>query len=529
MKKNSLIERILFALLDKCFVFIFLLIFGSYLFFNHSVLEFNTLFMVCAFAVITLLVLILNYYSKKLFARNIKLRKYMIKNNRKVLFVYFILLLLVQSLVSWQVVIGFNWDAGIIFDTVVSENFQPVFEPYFSYFPNNSMLVFGLRFFYEFLGDLFQVGPELYYKIVMIINIALVDIGFIFGFKIMEKLFNIEKAYQYLLWITLFFGFSPWIMVVYSDTLSIPFTTGALLTLLTIREKNSFGKRMVLSILLAIILFLGYSIRPSTLIVLIASVIIAVLRNVKSVKKLMIYGLLLIITISLFFEMRYTWNYYLYEVQDKMEISEDVAFPWTYWVATGLNEPYGICTAEDQWATIYRDTSDRMYELHKEMIVERLSEKGAGGYIEFLFFKLQWITSEGFFFWEEEGGATVFADYESAGNDIISEIIYYGGEYHDIFHFYYQGFWGLILLLLAFPFKFKNANDNKRMSIALLQTIVVGIVCYILVLEARPRYLIQYIPFFIMLAVVGLNGIEESIEMNLDKNQKRRVRINEES
>lgn len=516
-KKDNLIESILFTLLDKCFVVLFLVLLVSYLFFNHSILEFNSLFMLAAVGVVSILVLSLNYYAKKTIIQN---KKYLYENNKQILFIYFALLLLIQSFISWHVVIRFNWDAGIIFDTVVSDGFQPIFKPYFSYFPNNSMLVFGLRFFYEFLRDVFQVDSELFYKIIMAINIAFLDLGFVFGFKIMEKLFDIEKAYQYLVLITLFLGFSPWIMVVYSDILSIPFTTGTLLIILIIREKNTIKKKIVWSVLLSVVLFFGYSIRPSTLIILIAAIIIAILRNIKSINKLIAYGGVLLIIVSLFLGMRHMWNYYLYEFQDKMEISEDVAFPWTYWVATGLNEPYGICTAEDQWATIYRGTSERMYELHKEMIAERISEKGALGYIEFLFFKLQWITSEGFFFWEEEGGATVFADYQSAGNDIVSELIYYGGEYHKFFHFYYQGLWGLVLLSIAFPFRTRSTNNNKHMSIALLQTIVVGIICYILLLEARPRYLIQYVPFFIMLAVEGLNNIGILVKPRFDSKKR---------
>lgn len=515
--KKNLIEHILFVGLDKCFTLIFLIIFASYLFLNHSLFEFSLVFMIGAFLTVSLVAILLNHFSIKYINNNDILKKYMIENNKRVLLMFFLLLFLIQSIISWQVVIKFNWDAGIIFDTVVSETFQPVFTPYFSYFPNNSVLVFGMRFLYEFLRDNFHIEPMLFYKIIMIVNIALVDLGLMFGFKITEKLFNLKKAYQYLLLITLFFGISPWIMVVYSDTLSIPFTTGVLLIILKIRESKSFKKQFILSILLGIILFLGYAIRPSSLIVLIAVVIIATIRNIRLIKKLIIYGLALVTAISVFFVVRSSWNYYLYEVQDKMEISEDVAFPWTYWVATGLNEPYGVCTQEDQWATIYRESSDRMYELHKEMIVERLSDKGVGGYGLFLLNKLQWITSEGFFFWGEEGGKPAFADYELMGNDIISQTIYYEGDYHHIFQFYFQGLWGVILLCVAIPFKRKNTDNIEKISIALLQTIITGIICYILLLEGRPRYFIQYIPFFVMLAVINFDKIEMCLNKIVNK------------
>lgn len=505
--KNS-IEKVSFSILNIIYFFIFTVSFVSFIFLNRSMVEFSLIFMVLSFICEILILGSIFWGVDRLYKKNIKFKVLIDQRERYLLGIFFLILSIAQIIVLLTSDSMINWDPRTIFDTAISPEFQPIFTEYFSYYPNNTVLVFSMRGIYNILNEIFVVDVTLFREILIIINILLVDVGIYFGYKVARRLFDRKIAYIYLFLVTLLFGFSPWLMVIYSDTLSIPFATAILYLILKVYDQKKILNKILLSVLAGIVLFLGYSIKPSVLIVIIAVGIIGFIIKLNNPKELLLNALMLIILMGIFLSCRFAWDSYIYDYQTKMELNEEIAFPWTYWVATGLHEPYGICNEEDQWATIYRGNSDRMYELHKEIIKDRLIEKGPIGYAEFLLGKMQWITSEGFFFWGEEISRENFADWESSDMNFFKELFYFDGRHNNLFYFYYQGMWGVILFALLIPVKkWSKGEMSQEKAVLLVRCILVGIILYILLLEGRPRYLIQYVPYFAMASAVGVDSL----------------------
>lgn len=508
---KSVMEKISFSVLNIIYYIIFIVSFVSFLFMNRSMIEFSTMFLVISFICGIVFLGTVFYVIKRFYNKNEKFRDFMVHKEKLVLTMWFLALFILQIVIILSSDSMINWDPRTIFDTAVSDDFQPIFTDYFSYYPNNTVLVFSIRAIYNALYELFAIDVVTFRTVLIVINIFLVDVGLYFGYKITKRLFNLKTAYIYLFLITLLFGLSPWLMVIYSDTLSIPFVTAVLYLILRIYDQKKMIMKILLSIFTGIVLYFGYAIKPSVMIVVVAVGIISFIIKLNKPKELIQYIFIMSLLLGAFASCRYMWNSYIYDYQTEMDINREIAFPWTYWVATGLHEPYGICNEEDQWATVYRGSSERMYELHKEIIKERLLEKGPVGYVEFLLHKMQWVTSEGFFFWGEEISLENFANWENSNMNFFKNFYYYNGEYNSIFYFYYQGIWGAILFALLIPMKSRWTKMPRKQEKALLliRCILVGIILYILLLEGRPRYLIQYLPYFAMVSAVGFKTIVE--------------------
>lgn len=524
MKKTTMeaIADFPLKLLHYGFTLIICIILISTILFNKSDMSFSGTFMVCA-AVFGLLFFSVSLYAlEKWLTTQGRMLAWMKKREALVVGFFFGILFLVQMIIILQSMTRINWDAGVLFDTATSKDFRPVFEAYFSYFPNNTFLLFFFRGLYESCISLFSIELENFRRVLCMINILAVDFGFYFGYLIMKKIFSRKIAFRYLLMLTLLFGFSPWLMVPYSDTLAIPFTTGSLYLLLLIKDSKKTISKVMLSIVTGVVFMAGYSIKPSVIIVFIAALIIYGLKYIFNIRKL-IFLLLTssIILVTLFGSLK-LWDYYIYSYQTALPMNEEVRFPWTYWLATGISKPYGVCNEADQWATIYRGTSDRMMELHKEMVKERLIDMGVGGYLTFVFEKLQWITSEGFFFWGEEGNLIMSADWNLKQSNLWKELFYYNGNLRPYFYFYYQSIWVFILffVILGGCSNAKKQKEEMLVSRALIQCILIGILSFILLFEGRSRYLILYVPYFAMLSSLGFENIYQFINIDLHKTRR---------
>ena len=524
MKKTTMgvITDFPLKLLKYGFTFMLGIILMSTVLYNKSDMQFSDTFMVFAAIFGLLFFSIFIYATEKWTTRQDRILTWMKKREALVLGLIFGILFLVQMIIILQSMTRINWDAGVLFDTATSKDFRPVFELYFSYFPNNTFLLFFFRGLYEACVSVFSIEPEHFRRVLCVINILAVDLGFYFGYLIMKKICSRKLAFRYLLMVTFLFGFSPWLMVPYSDTLAIPFTTGSLYILLLIKDSKRTISRVMLSIVTGVVFMVGYSIKPSVIIVFIAALIIYGVKHLFNIRKLLLLLLTSsIILVTLFGSLK-LWDHYIYSYQTALPMNEEVRFPWTYWLATGISKPYGVCNEADQWATIYRGTSERMMELHKEMVKERLFDMGAGGYLTFVFQKLQWISSEGFFFWGEEGNLIMSADWDLEKYNFLKELFYYKGSLRPYFYFYYQSIWVFILFfgILGGCIKAKKQKKEMLANIALIQCILIGIFSFILLFEGRSRYLILFVPYFAMLSSVGFENFYQFIKIDVHKTRR---------
>jgi hypothetical protein len=137
------------------------------------------------------------------------------------------------------------------------------------------------------------------------------------------------------------------------------------------------------------------------------------------------------------------------------------------------------------------------------VIKERLNNFGILGYAEFLSKKALVNFADGSFAWSREGNF-YYRIIERTGKEalFLRNFYYLSGKYYKVFITGIQILWIIVLLLLTgMGFLFNRPDTN---SVAVIVTII-GIYCYVMLFEARSRYLFTYSPFLIMGAGLGLN------------------------
>jgi hypothetical protein len=124
---------------------------------------------------------------------------------------------------------------------------------------------------------------------------------------------------------------------------------------------------------------------------------------------------------------------------------------------------------------------------------------GTWGYIQFLFKKQRNNTADGTFAWVKEGhfiNENPIPNTSGFAGTLRSFVYLYGKNLGD-FRFLAQLWWIIWLILIAFGWR-----DQRKISQVMRLTILGGFL-YLLIFEGgRSRYLIQFLPAFLILATL---------------------------
>jgi integral membrane protein (TIGR03766 family) len=376
---------------------------------------------------------------------------------------------------------------------------------YFSLYPNNFMLLFFFRFVHG-LASLFNMGGG-FSRILVVVNILFVNTAIALTFHTVKNVFNVYSAYVAWIFLLLLTAFSPHLIVPYSDTLSMPFAIG-IVFLYTKLIKSTGGRRFTYAAAVGVTAQIGYLIKPSAVIPLIAVCIIQVVLDLRLLRQsrrrskntylsmhLAVAVMVMLLTGGLF-------NSFV-RIQNTIPFVEGVAFPPEHWIKMGMQRQdvgdrysYGAYNAEDFFFTASFLTTEEKRRADRGVIRERLSDFGLTGYAGFLINKARWITGDGTFHW----GEFAFKNLEGAtGSELrFKNLFFPGGTHYTYFAHFAQGIW-LFVLLWYFVYAFqKKDTSNPFVNICIFT--VMGLVAFILLTEGRSRYLINHLPYLAILS-----------------------------
>lgn len=249
--------------------------------------------------------------------------------------------------------------------------------------------------------------------------------------------------------------------------------------------------------------FVGYLIKPTAIILLIAIFLVRFLYLIinKSGFKWKLY---LFVFLVGFGSLGLGWKTFV-KVQNIIEIEDNKSMPITHFIMMGLNkETNGAFYGEDVEYTWQFDSTADKRNANSVVIKQRLKAMGIKGYVQLLGKKILLTFCEGDFFWGKEGD---FAKYDfDHGNLFLKNLYYPDGDFHNIYLYYTQAVW-LILLGLSGGAIAEKGNENYT----LVHCALFGIVLFLLLFEMRSRYLIPFLPFFCMAAVFGLKSLIDTI------------------
>ncbi len=413
-----------------------------------------------------------------------------------------------------------GWDCGMIANSVrdIFAGGDMGYGTYYLVFTNNLPIMYLLLKLYEFAADLKNYPYELEFIWVqfqcLMVSLSVMLSAFTVFFATKKKLPTLFT----LCFSTLIVGLTPWEVIPYTDVASI-FLPIMLLFFYVLYCKVSNPVRYAfLALAIGTGLF-GGILKATVYVALIAILLIETLRFIIDIKeRFLSFGMLLISVLGFYvLGLLFTNNMYKtlnYTPDDRYRAT------WSNYLYMGLNEERTGASSGDGYDLIHEnvdmDLADRKL-LELSLAKERMKEKGVPGLIDFYKRKMIMTFNDGTFSWYKEGFFNIgYFDFEDLGDnkELLRDFYEDGGKYFINFCTDSQLLWIFnlfMVVLYAFIFIIKTLlNKNTEANLLIhssVFTILTGMFLFIMLFEARSRYLLNYLPFYVSSAGIGMSEL----------------------
>lgn len=426
-----------------------------------------------------------------------------------------------------------GWDCGGVIDNAFSlYKGIGIDATYFAVYPNNLAVLLLFKYLYVVVGLFQNVNDSNMYWITVVFNIIMLDIAAIFTILTAKKILGNKTTYLTVVFIFPLILFTPFIIVPYTDTLTLFIPIAIFYFYLKIKDNTKLQYLYVF--IEAILLVGGYFLKPTCVIIGIAILLAEFLYI--NVKKETIYshlkqlGIVLVILVIGTYSVLVAYNY-LKDTNISKYISmkefEEKSIPATHFLMMGMKEGkisdargknntmFGGYDGEDYNNTTRIKGKEEKIKYHLAIIKERLQNFGIYGYMKFVYNKVIWILSDGTFYYGAEGTFFITQPYNQSriAKKIQGFINISSKKYQYITANIMQIVWVDLLIGIIFTYK------NREKKINILKFSIIGIILFIVLFEGRARYLYNYIPMFIIVGTLGIKNIITKIEGKL-RNKK---------
>ncbi len=441
---------------------------------------------------------------------NLKLK---LKLERQNLALMSVALLAIQLITAWQIYFKTGWDCGKLVQMAqeVAFSYRDIGNDlYFSMYPNNVFLVAvfaAVLRFTKFLGLNADYFP------LVAIGCVLIDLA---GFFMADCIRKLTKKNWIALaaWIVyiILAGLSPWISIPYSDTYSILFPVMCIWLYQNRTEKNR-------SLTWAFIVFFGWIgsyIKPTVLLTVIALALLEIwdffcrfrqkekdisLKKAAVTWAAMAVSLLLAIGINGI-------------ARHKMGVMPDETKKFTpaHYLMMGLN--YETGGTYDQWDVNFSAAASSVSERNRAALAQvryRISQMGMKGLGAHYTRKLLTNFNDGTFAWGNEG--EFYWNIQEKNNGLakaLRNFYYESGTAYPLFQIIAQAAWLLVLCMI--PGIFIKGKKAAEQTTAAVMLSILAIICFVMLFEARARYLFLYSPLFILAASIGFERFLEKAQ-----------------
>lgn len=427
-----------------------------------------------------------------------------------------VLLISVQLMIALSIMFKTGWDAGTVFDFAYKkvDNQLADYSRYFSLYPNNLFLAWLyvriIRLHQTIFGSLSLHGCIF---ALIVLNSAVSGATAILVYRVI-KLLTKSSLMAWLGWIgyALVVGFSPWFLIPYSDALGILFPI-LMLYLYTRPTRNESVRWM----LIGACAYIGFRIKPTTAILLIAILsveLVASIGRMPDWRRVLRAAALFITTLVLL-----QASYALLMVPSLgLTLNKEKSMGPVHFIKMGLNdETDGVFLDEDVQFSESFESKGAQNAANFKVIKDRLDDFGFQGYGEFLTRKALVNFNNGSFGWGAEGSFVVMpVNRSTRATHHLMSYYYPFGEDHHLFLTVSQVLWLMVLFgafLLGFNRKYPSLREQK--IIAAIRLSLIGLVVYVMLFEARARYLYTFLPIFLVAALVGFQWFRAATGVHL--------------
>jgi len=331
-------------------------------------------------------------------------------------------------------------------------------------------------------------------------NIIAVDVSILLAMKCMDLLESGELKYKVGIMLTLFAPFYLYIPICYTDTVSMPFVLGIVyLVLAVVKEKNEQGqdwKRNLKTAAVGALIALGYKIKGSVIVLVVAAFLYWFFSmRFKTVLKAAIpflFGVTMMLGVC---------NVVFSQLipVDKSALAKHKT-PMTHYFMMGL-KGMGNFNSEDWHFTKNIEGYEEKKEATTEELKRRIDELGVAGLIQKYHYKATKYT------WNY---GTCYAERylgdlgdQPINKNVLHEFVLSRGMYHKLFWTVTQGIWCTYLLFAIIDYVFGLRQKNPE--VFFFRLCVIGLMLFLFIWETHPRYILNFTPLLIMVAVWRMN------------------------
>lgn len=411
-----------------------------------------------------------------------------------------------------------GWDVSCVVGTAYSLHHEILIQNnpdgwYYSVYPNNVPITFVLYKLFNLADkmDDFHYVNDFMWVIVICLMVSVTGYFMCVSVKKITRSFS-TTCIACALYISCV-CVTPWKTVPYTDMFAIMFPLLSIsLYVFHYYSKNKLV-RYILWFLIFLSGFLGSLIKPTVFIVPIAIVLCEMVKiavNLRKTWKEIVVKLSLIIFA---FFIYCGCKQYIYE-DVGYEPNKESEFTALHYLMMGLNEQStGSFHSGDVAISGNIPLLEDRTEKQIEVIKERLGEKGFLGYMNFLLRKMVMTFNDGTFGWGREGVYTLdaYPIYKNSFDvTLIKDIFIPNYLYSGQFNTYSQAVW--LLIIFSIP-GFCFVDKEKREVCMPILVSLLGIIFYLMLFEARARYLLCFLPLIIMAAALGMKQYYEGLKI----------------
>lgn len=334
----------------------------------------------------------------------------------------------------------------------------------------------------------------------LIMNIAFIQLAILFMFKIVKKIYNNFTACFTLSLMFLFLPIYAYSTIMYTDTTSMFIPVALIYCFIKIGQMKEDKKKYLYAIFIGVLSFLALSLKVTALIVIISYIINEIIQHKF---KEMIKVILVSLTTFLIINTSYTAIIKNTGVMG-IPYEDTKQVPFTHFIMMGMYGS-GAFSAEEWQYTLQLPDYQTRKDANIAKIKERLKTYGTQGYIKFLNNKVKGQT------W---GSGTY--DFESIlnsyniDNNIAHQFLLEDGKYYRITYYYCQIYHFTMLFCLIISSIYgikKGTEENEIISISKLS--ILGLMIFLLIWETRSRYMLNFIPIYILVMVSGIDYVKD--------------------
>ncbi len=393
------------------------------------------------------------------------------------------LLVIAVMALKMQVIPTMNgWDFPIVVRCSIDyRNGITELPPYFSLWPNNTPLLWIQVAFFRLVN---MAGLTDYMSRLVILNCVLITLSVRFVFLTADLVFEGPAALTVTLIAMIYPGLFLYGAIAYTDTFSLVFVAMAVFFYTKARTNYDREKsETVWLVLFTLAVICGAVIKITALVLLIACSIDYLFTRKKKNAFHILLGAACIAGTFILTDL----------AKRPAEMEGYPEIPFTHWVMMGL-EGNGGYNDDDYQLVLSVPESERARFTRKE-IARRIGEKGFGGMIEHLKGKLSYIMSDGACF------APSKLDRGVLKPRFIHEFVVETGRFSDYLYIYSDR---LQLALIFLEVVGIILHMRKQGSLSFVRLSRIGIILFLLIWEARSRYLVNFLPLFFISAGSGI-------------------------